>query len=116
MEDISLNSNFASNIAMKTAPEHVESLSNNPSETLSPSHREYLLERHGQANLVPLPSEDPLDPYNWPARKVSPMKSNDRGHSNGTNLSHGKEKRQSGPRGLPRTDVHGRRRRGRARL
>ncbi|KAJ5980299.1 hypothetical protein N7481_007597 [Penicillium waksmanii] len=59
MEDLSPNSNFTSDIAVKTAPEHVESLPNSPSETLSPSHREHLLERLGRVDLVALPSEDP---------------------------------------------------------
>jgi hypothetical protein len=38
---------------------------------LSESHRIYLLKRHGTVSLDPIPSEDPADPYNWPAWKVS---------------------------------------------
>ena len=38
---------------------------------LPPSHREYLLQRHGTLDLDPMPSADPADPYNWPQWKVS---------------------------------------------
>lgn len=40
--------------------------------SLSPEHREYLLQRHGTLELDPLPSISPADPYNWPQWKVSP--------------------------------------------
>lgn len=40
------------------------------SNNLSPEHRAYLIERHGTADLVPMPTMDPADPLNWPAWKV----------------------------------------------
>lgn len=39
--------------------------------SLTPEHREYLLQRHGTLALDPMPSADPADPYNWPQWKVS---------------------------------------------
>lgn len=39
--------------------------------TLSPEHREYILQRHGTLDLDPVPSMDPADPLNWPAWKVT---------------------------------------------
>ncbi|KAH6647384.1 major facilitator superfamily domain-containing protein, partial [Truncatella angustata] len=33
---------------------------------LSDEHRQYLMDRHGQLTLEPVPSMDPADPYNWP--------------------------------------------------
>lgn len=33
---------------------------------LSPRHAEYLLRRHGTLDLNPVPSDDPLQPLNWP--------------------------------------------------
>ncbi|PYI16155.1 MFS multidrug transporter [Aspergillus japonicus CBS 114.51] len=38
-------------------------------ESLSESHKAYLIERHGTLELDPVPSMDPADPYNWPAFK-----------------------------------------------
>ena len=40
------------------------------SNQLTPSHREYLLQRHGTLDLEPVPSQDPADPLNWPDWKV----------------------------------------------
>lgn len=37
---------------------------------LSAEHRDYLISRHGTADLTPLPTMDPADPLNWPAWKV----------------------------------------------
>jgi hypothetical protein len=39
---------------------------------LSPQHRDFLIARHGTADLKPLPTMDPADPLNWPAWKVNP--------------------------------------------
>lgn len=39
--------------------------------SLSESHREYLLQRHGTLDLNPTPSSSDADPYNWPTRKVT---------------------------------------------
>jgi len=36
---------------------------------LTQEHRDYLLARHGTLALDPIPSDDPADPYNWPAWK-----------------------------------------------
>ncbi|KAK6385749.1 hypothetical protein LTS17_001321 [Exophiala oligosperma] len=35
--------------------------------SLDPAHVEYLIQRHGTVELEPLPSMDPLDPFNWPS-------------------------------------------------
>lgn len=40
-------------------------------QALAPGHREYLLQRHGTVDLIPLPCQDPADPLNWPNWKVS---------------------------------------------
>jgi hypothetical protein len=37
---------------------------------ISDEHREYLISRHGTADLDPLPSMDIADPHNWPGWKV----------------------------------------------
>lgn len=37
---------------------------------MSNEHRDYLIKRHGTADLDPLPTMDPADPLNWPAWKV----------------------------------------------
>ncbi len=37
---------------------------------ITPSHREYLLQRHGTLELDPIPDMGGADPYNWPAWKV----------------------------------------------
>ena len=37
---------------------------------MSPEHRDYLMARHGTADLNPLPTMDPADPLNWPSWKV----------------------------------------------
>lgn len=39
--------------------------------SLSESHREYLLQRHGTLDLDPIPSPSDADPYNWPTWKVT---------------------------------------------
>ncbi|KAH8695582.1 putative MFS transporter [Talaromyces proteolyticus] len=36
---------------------------------LAPRHREYLIQRHGTADLDPIPAMDDADPYNWPGWK-----------------------------------------------
>ena len=46
---------------------HVE---NGKAGDLSPEHREYLIARHGNIDLNPVPTMDPADPLNWPAWKV----------------------------------------------
>lgn len=33
---------------------------------LESTHKDYLIRRHGTTDLVPLPSADPEDPFNWP--------------------------------------------------
>jgi len=38
--------------------------------SLSESHREFLLQRHGTLDLDPIPSPSGADPYNWPTWKV----------------------------------------------
>lgn len=40
-------------------------------EELSPEHRDYLIQRHGTVDLMPLPFPTPDDPLNWPTWKVS---------------------------------------------
>jgi len=43
--------------------------STNAGAGLSQEHRDYLIQRHGTLDLDPIPSDDPADPYNWPAYK-----------------------------------------------
>lgn len=38
--------------------------------SISPEHREYLIQRHGTVELDPLPGHDDKDPLNWPRWKV----------------------------------------------
>ncbi|KAJ3492520.1 hypothetical protein NLG97_g5335 [Lecanicillium saksenae] len=40
-------------------------------EGLSPAHSRFLVDRHGTANLQPLPDPTLADPLNWPQRKAS---------------------------------------------
>jgi hypothetical protein len=42
---------------------------------ISTEHRDYLISRHGTADLKPLPTMDPADPLNWPAWKVYKLSS-----------------------------------------
>lgn len=53
--------------------DHVQFSSSDESQQqfLSPEHQSYLLQRHGTTELVPLPSQDPSDPLNWPWWKVN---------------------------------------------
>jgi hypothetical protein len=44
-----------------------QELENVESGILRTSHREFLLARHGTLDLIPLPSEFPEDPLNWPS-------------------------------------------------
>lgn len=46
------------------------SMSSACADSLSESHREYLLQRHGTLDLDPIPSLSDADPYNWPMWKV----------------------------------------------
>lgn len=46
------------------------SISSACADSLSESHREYLLQRHGTLDLDPIPSQSDADPYNWPTWKV----------------------------------------------
>jgi hypothetical protein len=54
---------------------------------LSPQHRDFLIARHGTADLIPLPTMDPADPFNWPAWKVVPHYSNLGNKTNSTRKS-----------------------------
>lgn len=45
-------------------------IENDETVSLSPEHREYLMQRHGTLELDPMPSMSPADPYNWPQWKV----------------------------------------------
>ena len=47
---------------------HMEKIPS-PDSQLTPSHRDYLLSRHGTIDLNPLPSTNPNDPLNWPTWK-----------------------------------------------
>ncbi|RDW69933.1 hypothetical protein BP5796_08330 [Coleophoma crateriformis] len=48
---------------------YVASHLENDANDLSPEHRNYLMERHGTLDLIPLPTMDPADPLNWPSWK-----------------------------------------------
>jgi hypothetical protein len=54
----------------KSKSEHLDN-SSRDDQPLSFEHSSYLVERHGTTDLNPLPSQDPSDPLNWPAWKVS---------------------------------------------
>lgn len=41
---------------------------------LSTEHREYLIQRHGTADLDPIPDMSDADPYNWPTWKADNCK------------------------------------------
>ncbi|KAJ5900072.1 hypothetical protein N7495_004816 [Penicillium taxi] len=49
--------------------EKVVGINEDSTRHLSEEHKSYLIERHGTLDLDPIPSMDPADPYNWPARK-----------------------------------------------
>ncbi|PWY68613.1 MFS general substrate transporter [Aspergillus heteromorphus CBS 117.55] len=60
----------------KNSSEYFEKVEEGPSSyaeiaaaSLSSSHREYLLQRHGTLDLDPIPSPSGADPYNWPTWK-----------------------------------------------
>ncbi|PYH96036.1 MFS general substrate transporter [Aspergillus ellipticus CBS 707.79] len=60
----------------KDSSEYFEKVEEGPSSyaeiaaaSLSPSHREFLLQRHGTLDLDPIPSPSDADPYNWPTWK-----------------------------------------------
>lgn len=38
---------------------------------ISPEHYNYLVEKHGTADLDPVPCFDDEDPFNWPKHRVS---------------------------------------------
>ena len=44
---------------------------NHAASQLPTEHHDYLLNRHGTAELDPVPSASDADPYNWPMWKVS---------------------------------------------
>ncbi len=43
--------------------------------SLSPEHRQYLLQRHGTLDLDPMPGPSDADPYNWPHWRVCTVRS-----------------------------------------
>lgn len=49
---------------------HADHISTSSSTHLTAEHRDYLIRRHGTANLDPLPDPTDEDPYNWPKWKV----------------------------------------------
>lgn len=49
---------------------HIEQVEDDEQIQLSLAHKEYLLARHGTLELYPMPSQDDLDPLNWPKWKV----------------------------------------------
>ncbi|KAK7423656.1 hypothetical protein QQX98_000846 [Neonectria punicea] len=53
----------------KIEPQEIEHGGQNSLPFISEEHREYLIQRHGTANLDPLPHMDDDDPLNWPERK-----------------------------------------------
>ncbi|RAL15240.1 putative MFS transporter [Aspergillus homomorphus CBS 101889] len=60
----------------KDSSEYFEKVEENPSSyaeiaaaTLSQSHKDYLIQRHGTLDLDPIPSPSAADPYNWPLWK-----------------------------------------------
>lgn len=55
---------------IEPTPTHATYYSTNDAASLTPAHREYLLERYGTLDLDPLPDYGDADPYNWPSWKV----------------------------------------------
>ncbi|KAF2107471.1 major facilitator superfamily domain-containing protein [Lophiotrema nucula] len=51
----------------KAQIQHAELIPDNTS--VSEEHRQYLIEKHGTADLDPLPDMNDADPHNWPHRK-----------------------------------------------
>ena len=41
-----------------------------PESSLTPEHRQYLMQRHGTLDLDPMPGPGSADPYNWPHWRV----------------------------------------------
>lgn len=69
---------------------------------LSNEHREYLIHRHGTADLDPIPDMSDADPYNWPTWKVRYFQT----PNQPVQLTKYPENNQSRPRSLPRHDGH----------
>ncbi|OJJ78810.1 uncharacterized protein ASPGLDRAFT_78014 [Aspergillus glaucus CBS 516.65] len=49
----------------KSSDEFIEDIGS----SLSPEHRQYLLNRHGTLDIYPIPDFNDADPYNWPSWK-----------------------------------------------
>lgn len=67
-----------SDIKMQAEDRHIEMLEPEPEKVqrvepaanLSDAHRDYLVSKHGTAELDPLPDMTDLDPLNWPTKTV----------------------------------------------
>ena len=59
------------NEALDQQPTHGTYIEKDQVVNLSQEHREYLVKRHGTADLDPIPAFGDADPYNWPQWKVS---------------------------------------------
>jgi Major Facilitator Superfamily len=58
--------------ALHQQPTHAIYIEKDRTITLSPDHHDYLVKRHGTANLDPIPGYGDADPYNWASwKKVS---------------------------------------------
>ncbi|KAF1988400.1 MFS general substrate transporter [Aulographum hederae CBS 113979] len=54
---------------LEQAPTHATYIEKDSASSISPEHREYLIQRHGTIDLDPLPGFGNADPYNWPSWK-----------------------------------------------
>ena len=52
-------------------PAHATYIDKDQVVNLSQEHHDYLVRRHGTADLDPVPGFGDADPYNWPQWKVS---------------------------------------------
>ncbi|KAF2168890.1 hypothetical protein M409DRAFT_20904 [Zasmidium cellare ATCC 36951] len=63
-------SDFSSSAEKTTADlENAQENTSSDTQSLTPEHREYLIQRHGTVDLDPLPDPNDKDPLNWPAWK-----------------------------------------------
>jgi len=56
--------------ALEAQPTHATYIDKDGVVNLSQEHHDYLVRRHGTADLDPMPAFDDADPYNWPQWKV----------------------------------------------
>lgn len=58
------------NESLEQQPTHATYIEKDEAANISTEHHEYLVKRHGTADLDPIPAFGDADPYNWPQWKV----------------------------------------------